>query len=42
MKELLQKTLGNEFIHYQKLSGKTKHIPKKLRPGFNLENLGSV
>ena len=45
MKELLQQTVGNELIHCQKLSGKTKHIQKKkkkLRPGPNLEILGSV
>ena len=29
MKELLQQTVENEWIHCQKLSGKTKHIQKK-------------
>ena len=40
MKELLQQTVGNELIHCQKLSGKTKHIQKKkkLRPGPNLKS----
>ena len=45
MKELLQQTVGNELIHCQKLSGKTKHIEKKKRkkrPGPNLEILARV
>ena len=46
MKELLQQTVINELIHCQNLLGKTKHInnnnKKKLRPGPNLDILGSV
>ena len=44
MKELLQQTVGNELIHCQMLSGKTKHKKKKkkLRTGPNLEILGSI
>ena len=47
MKELLQQTVGNELIHCEKLSGKTKHIQKqtnkkKLTPGPNLEILDSI
>ena len=44
MKELLQQTVGNDLIHCQKLSGKTKHIKKneKKRSGPNLEILARV
>ena len=47
MKELLQQTVGNELIHCEKLSGKTKHIQKqtnkkKLTPGPSLEILDSI
>ena len=45
IKELLQQTLGNELIHCQKLSGKTKNIqktPKNIRPGPNLKILDSA
>ena len=42
MKELLQQTVGNELIHCQKLSGKTKHIQKILRPVPNLEILSNI
>ena len=45
MKELLQQTVGNELIHCQKITGKTRYIQKKkkkIRPGPNLEIFGSV
>ena len=36
MKELLQQTVGNELIHCQKLSRKTKHIEKKKKKEKNI------
>ena len=32
MKELLQQAVGNELIHCQKLSMKTKHAPPNAPP----------